>query len=392
VRPFIRNAVALAGLAVARASAAEAEPGQISDLTDELQRIQVRVALGDKGAYADEVKQLKAIGAAIAVAKPETWKDRREADALVLYILSGGALNDVVPLVKGDAIVESERPLARGATAYITSHETDAFDLLGKLDLGGLDPRLAGPIAFALSVMQTKRNPKAAASLLDWARLVAPGGLVEEAALRREIALIAEAGDAPRVAALTRRYAARFGASIYAADFLRELARGIAHFGLADDPANFHLLSDAAANLPPDGRREFMLTLAKAGIVNARFDAASAAAAEALRGAAPDSQDEARARLYLDAGRLFSDGYEAARADLRGIVAAKLDRSDAGLLVSARGVAGQLRSAPSAGAVEAQGEASGAGPKVGADQTIERAEEALKRTEPVAHGGGAAAP
>jgi chemotaxis protein MotC len=392
VRPFIRNAVALAGLAVAQASAAQAEPDQISDLTDKLQQIQVRVALGDKGAYADEVQQLKAIGAAIAAARPETWKDRREADALVLYILSGGALNDVVPLVRGDAIVESERPLARGAVAYIMSHEADAFDLLGKLDLGGLDPRLAGPIAFALSVMQTKRNPKAAASFLDWARLVAPGGLVEEAALRRELALIVEAGDAPRVAMLTRRYAARFGASPYAADFLRELARTIARFGLVDDPANFQLLSDAPANLPPDARREFMLALAKAGIVNARFAAASAAAAEALRGAAPDSPDEARARLYLDAGRLFSDGYEAARADLRGIAAAKLNRPDAGLLASVRSVARQLRSAPSPGAIEAQGEASGKGPKAGADQTIERAEEALKRTERVADAGGASAP
>ena len=77
---------------------------------------------------------------------------------------------------------------------------------------------------------------------------------------------------------LTRQYASRFGASLYAADFFRELARLIARFGLADDPANYQLLSGAAASLPPDGRRDFLLTLAKAAIVNARFDAASAAA------------------------------------------------------------------------------------------------------------------
>ena len=94
-------------------------------------------------------------------------------------------------------------------------------------------------------------------------------------------------------------------------------------------------------------------------IVNARFDAARAAAAEVLRGAAADSQDEARARLYFDAGRLFSDGYDAARADLRGIAAAKLDRSDAGLLASVRSVAAQLRIAPSAGADRGAGRSCG---------------------------------
>ena len=124
------------------------------------------------------------------------------------------------------------------------------------------------------------------------------------------------------------------------------------------------------------------MTLAKAAIVNARFDAASAAAAEALQGVAPDSVDETRGRLYLDAARLLSDGYDAARADLQAIAAAKLDRSDAGLLASVRSVAAQMRTAPSAGAIEAQGaEPSESEKAVGPAQTIGLAEAALKRTE-----------
>jgi chemotaxis protein MotC len=384
------TATVLSAFAVGSVMTAEAEAGAISDLADELQRIQVRLAQGDKGSYAEEFRQLKVIGAAIAAAKPENWNDAREARSLIIYVLSGGALNDVVPLVKDDAIVDWERSLTRGAIAYVTSHEADALDILGKVHLDALDREVAGPIAFALSVLQTKRDPKAAVSLLDWARLVAPGGLVEEAALRREIALVAEAREAPRVAMLTRQYASRFGASPYAADFFRELARMIARFGLADDAASFKILSAAAATLPPDGRRDFLLTLAKTAIVNARFDAASAAADEVLRGAAPGSPDEGRARLYLDAGRLLTDGYDAARADLQAIGPAKLDQSDASLLASFRSVAMQLRTAPSAAAVEAQGEAFGEGQKLGADQTIGRAEEALKRTERIAAAGEAA--
>jgi hypothetical protein len=100
-----------------------------------------------------------------------------------------------------------------------------------------------------------------------------------------------------------------------------------------------------------------------------------------MKSRTPDSIDEARGRLYLDAARLLSDGYDAARADLQAIAAAKLDRSDAGLLASIRGVAAQMRTAPSAGAIEAQGAAPNEGENaVGPAQTIGLAEAALKRT------------
>ena len=151
--------------------AAFADSAKISDLIDEMQRIQVRIAQGDKAAYPAQLNQLKTIGAAIATASPEIWKNKREADSLVIYILSGGSLSDVAPLLKGDAIVESELPLARGALAYVTNHEADSIDLLGERDLTALDPRLAGEVAFARSVLETKRNAEGGSGS---SRLVAP--------------------------------------------------------------------------------------------------------------------------------------------------------------------------------------------------------------------------
>jgi chemotaxis protein MotC len=333
-------------LAVIAPSAALADSAKISDLADDMQRIQVRIAQGDKAAYPAQLNQLKAIGAAIAAASPETWKNKREADSLVIYILSGGSLSDVAQLLKGDAMVESERPLLRGALAYVTNHESDAIGLLGQTDLTALDPRLAGEVAFARSVLETKRDAKAAVDLLDWSRLLAPGGLVEEAALRREIALLAEAKDVTRLTMLARQYVTRFAASLYAADFLRDLAGAIVRLGLADDPANYKLLSGAIAALSPDGRREFLLALAKSGVVNARYATAAAAATEALEGSKADSPEAMRARLYLAASRLFSDAYDAAIADLRALSASKLDRGDASLLAAARRAAAELRIIP----------------------------------------------
>jgi chemotaxis protein MotC len=389
-----RHALALAAVALLSPAAAFADPADLAGMVDDLQRLQLRIAQGDKAAYASQFIQLKTVGAAIATAKPETWKGEREAASLVIYILSGGSLADVVPILKSDTVVDSERSLARGALAYVTNHEADAITLLGEQDLDTLDARVAGQVAFARSVLETKRDAKTAVELLDWARLLAPGGLVEEAALRREISLLAEARDVRRVAMLTRQYSSRFATSLYAVDFFRELTGAIARLGLADDPANYQLLSSATATLPPDSRRDFLLMLAKFAVVYARFDAAAAAATEALRGSPADSINAARARLYLAASRIFSDGYDVAVADLQGLAGSKLDRSDANLLAAVRRVAAQLRIAPAAAVVNSQEPSSGDGDKDkggGPALTIERAQDALKRTSDLVslHAGGA---
>ena len=391
---LLRRAWTSAALALLAPAAAFADPANLAGMVDDLQRIQLKIAQGDRAAYTAQLDQLKTIGAAIAGAPPETWKHRREADSFVIYVLSGGSLADAAAVLKGDAVVESERPLALGALAYVTNHEADAIALLGKQDLNALDTRLAGEVAFARSVLETRRDAKAAIGLLDWARLLQPGGLVEEAALRREIALVAEAKDVGLAAMLTRQYATRFGASLYAADFFRDLATTIARFGLADDPDNYKLLSQAVAALPPDVRRDFLLTLAKRAVVDGRFAAAAAAATEALEGAGADSPEAMRARLYLAASRMFSDAYDAAAADLRTIAASKLDRADADLLAAVRRVASELRIVPETGFVNSSGASLDDGGKdkaSGPALTIERARDALERTAGLVQveGGGA---
>jgi len=379
-----RLAWALAAFALLAPSAASADSAKVSDLVDDLRRMQLRIAQGDKAAYAAELNQLKTIGAAIATASPETWKDKREADSLVIYILSGGTLAAVEPLLRGDAVIESERSLARGALAYVTNHETEAAALLKETSLTALDARLAGEVAFARSVVETKRNAKAAIELLDWARLLSPGGLVEEAALRREIALLAEARDAGRAAMLIRQYVTRFGSSLYAAEFLRDLAGAVARLGLADDAANYKLVSGAIAALPPDGRRDFLLNMARSAVVSAKFAAAAAAATEALEGSRADSPEAMRARLYLATSRLFSDAYDAAIADLQSLSASQLDRADLGLLAAARRVAAELRIAPDLSVFNTRNAAALPDPDkdkpAGPALTIAKAEEALQRT------------
>ena len=157
--------------------------------------------------------------------------------------------------------------------------------------------------------------------MLDLARLLAPGTLVEEAALRREIMLVADQHDIDRVARLARQYASRFGASVYAEGFLQTLAGALAQSGAINSPENLRqiqgLLRCAGARDPS----RILLGLARAAMLSGRFEVAAAAAAAALR-RAPGSVDEARGKLYDAMARILTSDYDVALAELQNVAPA----------------------------------------------------------------------
>ena len=132
-RPLVKTLVILT-LAIGASAPANAQ--SISAMASDLQTLQTQIASGDKSAYAAQPERLKAMGAAIAAAKPEVWRSKHETDAAVIYLLSGGQPSDIAQLLQSDAVPKSEMPLMRGAVAYVLGDQTDARTLLA-----GFDPR-----------------------------------------------------------------------------------------------------------------------------------------------------------------------------------------------------------------------------------------------------------
>ncbi|HYA72511.1 MAG TPA: hypothetical protein VEF36_05090, partial [Roseiarcus sp.] len=195
-------------------------------------------------------------------------------------------------------------------------------------------------------VIETSRDEKKAMALLDLARLLAPGGLVEEAALRREISLAGNQRDIDRFVSLSRQYATRFGSSVYADNFLQGLAAAALQASLIEDLPGFQKFSVLVSSLTPDIRRGFLLTIARAEALNGKFAIAGLASAEALREAPSDSADEARGRLYEASARILTPEYDDGVAELQRVAASKLDKRDQALLGAVRGVAAYLREPP----------------------------------------------
>ena len=396
MRAWLVLALAFVFFAAGPASASDRERS-VSEMMSDLRRIQERMAEGDKIAYASQQEKLKSIALTIAGARPETWKDKAETDAVAAYVLSGGQPRVIARLLEGGVIPASEDPLLRGALAYTVGREREAEALLGDIDPRKVSLRLAGQLAYAQSVLKTARAPDQAIALLDLARLLAPGGLVEEAALRREILLVGDKRDSERVVFLARQYVMRFGHSIYAENFIQGLGEETVRYGLGDDIAGLNRFEALLALVSPQQRRMFLLVVARAQTLNGRFDVAEAAARSASRESTPGTPEAATAEMLAAAARVVGPDYEEGARALARVDKAKLPRADQDLFSAIAYTADHLRDMPSEAALLEAGReeriAAVRSPRAMADgqrdeinQTIARAEAILARSESVGRG------
>jgi chemotaxis protein MotC len=375
--PIAASLLACAWVVVSPARADDAAPSPVQ-LVAGLQNSQAEIAQGDLAAYAAQPKQLRDIAEAFSAIKPDVWRNPREAHAAIIYILSGGQPRVVMRLIESGALPPADEKMMKGALAYVLSHQAEALKLLGDIDPKSLEPGLGGQIAFVQSVLLTTIDAKKAVALLDLARLLMPGGLVEEAALRREVFLVGDnVRDAQKFVTLAGQYLGRFPKSPYADNFLRSFTATVIRLGLAEDVDNFTKLERMIETLAADDRRAFFLTIARAALVSGRIAMADVASSKALTLTQVDSADEARGRLYQAAARSLTDQYEAGVAQLQAIDAKKLAKRDASLLAAARNVARRIREKPAAPA--------GSAPAMAADDSaaaaIHLAEAALASSE-----------
>jgi chemotaxis protein MotC len=343
-----RLSILLAVFALSLSSAARAQHGDPSpaQMLFDLQNLQTSIAQGDKAAYAGQPSMLHDMGVAFSAASPDVWKNTDNIHAAIAFVLSGGPPRSIEPLMQSGGLPKEEDRLLRGALAYVVGREDEARSLLGGVDAKTLDLRLAGQVAFVQSMLLASKDKKKAVEMLDLARLLAPGGLVEEAALRREISLTAEMRDVDRFTALSRQYLNRFSKSIYAANFIATIAFTVARLGLAEDLVNFHKFDSLTAALPAAAQSGFYLAIARAALVDAKVEVADVAARIALLQAPEQSADETRGKFYGAAARMLTADYDQSVAELNAIDRKKLPKRDIALLAAARDVAKHLREPP----------------------------------------------
>jgi len=312
-----------------------------------LQTLQAQIADGNAAAVAAQRELLTLMEARFLAAAPSVWQDGRNARAAVTYTLSGGSprlMRNLLALVPPIAI---DANVAQGALAYIENREGDARKHLLPLDARTLPMSLGGQVALVQAGLVAREDLGRAIRLLDDARLLMPGTLVEEAALRREVFLVAQKGDLDRFEFLSRQYLRRFGTSIYAEDFRQRFATAIARLGIADGDDRFPRLEAILKSSDPENQRALFLQLAQAAVVHGKLGTARAAAADAAELAPRGGGDAMRASLY-DAAASVTAGRDIGkvRQRLTSLNRRQLGRRDADLLDAALAVTAAVGEVP----------------------------------------------
>lgn len=185
-----------------------------------LQFVQDSVVLGDHSAIEMQRFMLTTIDERLRSADPSIFDDPRNVDAAFVYAMSGGNPETLEILANRDIDGHFDSRISDALRIYLNGK--------GSLTAKNLEAALPeyknskiGPyLALVSGNAIARKDPADALRHYDWARLTAPGTIVEEAALRRSIFLAAQSDDmGQRGMRYASSYARRFLHSPYASQF-----------------------------------------------------------------------------------------------------------------------------------------------------------------------------
>ncbi|MFZ2102081.1 MAG: chemotaxis protein, partial [Oricola sp.] len=215
--------VVLLSHAGVRAAGLEVEPYK---LVRSLQRIQDEVAGGDKAALGMQLELSKLVDKGFHGLSPEEFADPKTAKALISYSMLGGNPQTLESHLAD--IGEPDSELVHLGLAVLSYQKGASQNAAAKLK--DVDPmRIGGMFGASLALIRgliTEDDAKARGDF-DMARLLAPGTLIEEAALRRLMSIHRRLEDPAAFLRVASRYARRFVASPYALQYAQEFTSGV---------------------------------------------------------------------------------------------------------------------------------------------------------------------
>lgn len=315
-------------------------------LVRSLQLIQDRIAAGDHAALPMQAKLLEMADARLRAANAEDYKDPKNFRALLVYGMSGGNPVTVEAATSRATTDPQSLAIAKGVIDYLNGRPGEAIEALRPIDPMTLPPDLGAFLALVKGSLLAGDQPATALGLLDEARLLSPGTLVEEAALRRSVGLAVAQGDAARFALASTQYVEHYLYSPYASQFADSFVSGVIalHMSISQEK-----LGDITSMMDPEREKVIYLRIARRAAIDGLNELSAFASARAEQGRDGNTnQDDPRALLYASLSTVTSGTIEDVRAKLGKIDRTRLSEGDRALLDAAQAIAGEVVAPPTA--------------------------------------------
>lgn len=307
-----------------------------------LQTLQERIAEGDAEAHRAQRPLIAVIAERFAAADPAVWADPRNARAAIAFVLGGGPPQSLSAILAAGVPFGADRMMAQGALAFLQGRTDEARAAFVGVDPMAVGGALGAQLAMAQSALVVRDDPAASMRLLAVARLLAPGTLIEEAALRREIFVAGQSGAIERLEFLAVQYLRRFRHSVYAGNFRQRFAVLLTALDFDGDLERFARLETMLARFDAESRRDLYLFFARHALINGRTIVARRASALAHGLSAGGSGTEERATFYAAAAQIATERYALAADTLLGLDAEALPAPDRILLEAVLDLAVQI--------------------------------------------------
>jgi len=329
-----------------------------------LQFVQDSVTMGDHSATEMQRFLLQTIDERLNSAPSAIFKDPRNVDAALVYAMSGGNPATLELLVARDVDGNFDSRVADILRKYLSGKGTLVAQSIAAMVPEYRGTRIGAYLALIGGNVTIPRDPVAALGFYDIARLEAPGTIVEEAALRRSLAIAVEDGDAGRGVEYAQRYARRFLHSPYASQFADLLVSLVVK---RVDSIGHDTIEETFAMMDAERQKEAYLRLSRLAAISGKDSLARMAAlkAKALSPDMPD-QPQVQANLYESLSNIGTPDVVSAIETIGQIPEAQLSDRDRALRDAARAIADQVVRPPSPqpgadpGVTAGQGAGSGA--------------------------------
>nr|WP_295976731.1 chemotaxis protein MotC [uncultured Agrobacterium sp.] len=345
-----------------------------------LQFVQDSVAMGDHSATEMQRFLLQTIDERLKSAPSAIFKDPRNVDAALVYAMSGGNPATLELLVARDVDGNFDSRVADILRKYLSGKGTLVAQSIAAMVPEYRGTRIGAYLALIGGNVTIPRDPLAALSFYDIARLEAPGTIVEEAALRRSLAIAVEDGDAARGVEYAQRYARRFLHSPYASQFADLLVSLVVK---RVDSISEETIQETFAMMDTERQKEAYLRLSRLAAISGKDSLARMAAlkVKALSPAAPD-QPEVQANLYESLSNIGTPDVVSAIETIVQIPDAQLSDRDRALREAARAIAEQVVRPPSLPGADIDATAAqSAVPKPPQDEAAATGEKSIWRVE-----------
>jgi chemotaxis protein MotC len=310
-----------------------------------LQRLQDQIADGDKAALGMQREMATLVDESFRKLERSAYSDEKNAKALIAYGMAGGnpaTVEEMIPYIGG-----RDDELVRLAVAILVFQKGAGRTAESRLK--NVDPMRAGGL-FGASLalvrgLVTEDDSKARVDF-DTARLLAPGTLIEEAALRRLITIHKRRQDPHSFLRISSRYARRFIASPYAAQFAREFISGVT---LMDRWIDREEVLEVVEFMPEPYRSAVAVRLMRTATIAGHSELVSNLSAlapnmnEDQKEMPPaDRETDIRSELYERISRITSENVSDVAQELRSMDVKTLPEGDQELLRAVLAVAGAV--------------------------------------------------